>query len=326
MFNKTTQNFVLSTLSYETLQLSLTQPAHPSVFGNIKKGNIYVVGSCNGLVCLYARSLDEFEVVIWNPATRETKVVPKSNLPRLLPAGYKTIIDSIEFGFDAKTNDYKIINLLTPYDMLANSFTERIIQSEVYSLSADSWRKGDSPLCCSGELYTVGLNTYINGMASWAASNRSWDGILSFDMSDEVFLKTPLPDDVLDNCNLSKNGLGNCKRSFFLFKESIAMAVTTLVDYCICFDIWRLLEVGVKDSWTKLFTIGPFSEYIDRPLGFWKSSTMFLTKFNQLFLYNPFTNQMVDLQIRGGLRRLVTYKESLVSVQRGNEFEEQDDC
>ena len=112
----------------------------------MKKGNISVVGSCNGLVCLHTMSSYEFQVVIWNPATRETKVVPKSNLPHLLPAGYKTIIHSIQFGFDAKTNDYKIINLLTPYDGLANSFTERIIQSEVYILSSDSWRKGDSPV------------------------------------------------------------------------------------------------------------------------------------------------------------------------------------
>ncbi|KAE7995653.1 hypothetical protein FH972_000427 [Carpinus fangiana] len=191
MFNITTLNFVFSTLSYETFQLSLTQPAHPWGFGNIKKGNIRVVGSCNGLVCLHAMS--SF-VVIWNPATRETKVVPESNLPRHLPAGYKIIIDNIQFGFDAKTNDYKIINLLTPFDVdvAAKSFRRGgIIQSEVYSLSADSWRKGDNPLCCTGELNIGGLNTYINGMASWSAS-VGWEGMVLYDSSTKEMTNLPI--------------------------------------------------------------------------------------------------------------------------------------
>ncbi|XP_059436805.1 F-box/kelch-repeat protein At3g06240-like [Corylus avellana] len=307
-FNFTTLDFVLSTISYETLQLSLTQPAHPWSFWNIKKGMISVAGSCNGLVCLHASS-SEFEVVIWNPATRETKVVPKSNLPRLLPAGYKTIIDSFQFGFDAKTNDYKIINLIRPFDVdvAARSFRSGgIIQSEVYSLSADSWRTCDSPLCCTGELKIDGLNTYINGMASWSAS-VGWEGVLSFDMSDEVFLKTPVPDDVLNNCN----------RHFFLLKESIAMAVGIVVDYLMWFDIWLLLEVGVKDSWTRLFSIGPFPDYIERPLGFWKSGIMFFENLDgQMVLYDPSTKEMTNLPIQGetDVSQLVTYMETLVSV------------
>jgi F-box interacting protein len=306
MFNITTVDFFFSTLSYETFQLSLTQPAHPWGFGNIKKGDIRVVGSCNGLVCVHAL----FEVVIWNPATRETKVVPESNLPRRLPAGYKIIIDNIQFGFDAKTNDYKIINLLTPFDVdfAAKSFRNGgIIQSEVYSLSADSWRKGDSPLCCTGELNIRGLNTYINGMASWSAS-VGWEGVLSFDMSNEVFLKTPVPDEVLNDSS----------RHFFLLNESIAMAVSILLDDGMrLFYIWLLLEVGVKDSWTRLFSIGPFPDYIDRPLGFWKSGIMFFENLDgQMVLYDPSTKEMTNLPIDGEtfVLQLVTYAETLVSV------------
>jgi F-box interacting protein len=312
MFDLTTLEFFFSTLSYDTLQLSLTQPAHPRGFGNIMKHDVRVLGSCNGLVCLHALvclSLGELEVVIWNPATRETKVVPKSNLPHLLPAGFKTVNTSMEFGFDAKTNDYKIISLLTPFDIdvAAKSFRSGgIIQSEVYSLSADSWRKGDSPLCCTGELNIVGLNTYINGMASWSVS-VGWEGVLSFDMSDEVFLKTPVPDEVLNESS----------RHFFLLNESIAMAVTILSDYGMrLFHIWSLLEVGVKDSWTRLFSIGPFPNYIDRPLGFCKSGIMFFESFErQMVLYDPSTKEMTNLTIHGEIFfQLVTYMETLVSV------------
>ena len=34
-----------------------------------------------------------------------------------------------------------------------------------------------------------------------------------------------------------------------------------------CFHIWSLHEFGVRESWTKLFTIGP-PMGIEKPLGF----------------------------------------------------------
>jgi F-box interacting protein len=229
MFNRTTDNYVISTLSYETLQVSLTQRAPPPFLGIDKE--MCVVGSCNGLVCLHNNSYYEFNAVIWNSATKETKVVPKSNLPHL-PGCYRSRFEGIGFGFDAKTNDYKIINLLSLYD--PNSF-----QSEVYSLSADSWREVDSPPCviCAD---LRGIDSYINGMASWEASLDDWEGVLTFDMSDKVFLKTPLPDDVIYYN----------RRYFSGLNESIAMAISIYEQLEMCFDIWSLLEVGVKDSWT----------------------------------------------------------------------------
>ncbi|XP_059436799.1 F-box/kelch-repeat protein At3g23880-like [Corylus avellana] len=230
MFNRTTNSYVISTLSYETLQVSLTQRAPPPFLGIDKE--MCVVGSCNGLVCLHNNSYYEFNVVIWNFATKETKVVPKSNLPRL-SSGHCSRYEVIGFGFDAKTNEYKISNLLSLYD--PNSF-----QSELCSLSANSWREVDSPPCVIRADFR-GIDSYINGMASWEASLDDWEGVLTFHMSDEVFLKTPLPDDVI---------YYNW-RYFFWLNESIAMAVSIYE--------WLLLEVGVKDSWTKLFTIGPFT-------------------------------------------------------------------
>ncbi|KAE8009982.1 hypothetical protein FH972_006382 [Carpinus fangiana] len=161
-----TVDYVVSMLCYETLQVSQVSPTPvpPPYFGIMN--NIIVLGSCNGLICL----LDIYALllVIWNPAIKETKVVPKSNLPY---SCYRTKIDCIGFGFDAKTNDYKIIKLVSlshpPYEEEEEEEEEDqvIYQKEIYSLSADSWRKVDGPR------YTVvhgyeGPMTYINGMAS----------------------------------------------------------------------------------------------------------------------------------------------------------------
>jgi F-box interacting protein len=315
-----TEDYVVSTLSYETLQVSLTQPVPPPYFGMAKKVRVYLVGSCNGLVCLHANY--GLNVVIWNPATKETKVVSNSNLPRY-PAGYHTVIDGIGFGFDAKTNDYKILNLLSLYDDPNSIQSKKIVQSEVYSLSADSWRKGDSPPCFLFSCLRP-MDTYINGVASWNASVANWKGVLSFVMSDEVFLKTQLPDDVLNDS----------ERHFFLLNESIAMAVTKCSEDhmwynrgCseVCFDIWLLLEVGVNNSWTRLFTIGPITG-IFRPLGSWKNDSMFLEKcYRELVLYDPSTKEVTDLEVGDGQRvswQIITYTETLVSVKGGHEVEE----
>ncbi|XP_059439987.1 F-box/kelch-repeat protein At3g23880-like [Corylus avellana] len=314
--NKTMDDYVVSTISYEELQISpLTQPLPPQYFRNDEpfgeKFSISVVGSCNGLVCLHA--YDTLKVVIWNPTIRETKVVPES------PAGYCTRIQGMGFGFDAKTNDYKIIHFVSMYepnfdDYVMKDVKEIIYQKEVYSLSTDSWRKVDGTQCFISE---TGPMAYTTGMGSWLAYDHDQDSfVLSFDMSDEVFLKTPLPDNVTE-------------QSLFVLNESIAMVALMPVDERwreIRYDIWLLLKVGVKDSWNRLFTIGPSFARIHQPLGFWKNDTMFLNKIDngQLFLYDPSTKQMTDLQIHGhsNSMQLVTYMETLVSVKGGNESEE----
>ncbi|XP_059439978.1 F-box/kelch-repeat protein At3g23880-like [Corylus avellana] len=328
--DKATDDYVVSMLSYETLQVSRTQPLPPPYFENNKKFapppihgihlkvSIVVVGSCNGVVCLH----DNYglKIVLWNPATRESKVVPESKLLRC-PAGYVVYLNGIGFGFDAKTNDYKIINLrrTMPDLTIPHSRIQCIFQSEVYSLNADSWRKVDSVRCISESFR--GLRTYTNGMVSWEVHCCDWDGVLSFDMSDEVFLKTSLPDDVT----------ADCYKRLFVLNELIAMAVTIPDEEWseVCFDIWLMHKVGVKESWTKLFTVGPSTE-IERPLGVWKNDTMFLENSEgQPVLYDPSTKEMTNLQIGHEATytlQLVTYMETLVSVKGGNEFEEQGNC
>ncbi|XP_059436796.1 putative F-box protein At3g10430 [Corylus avellana] len=188
--DETSEDDAVSTLSCETLQLSLTQPL-PLRFTEVTS----IVGSCDGIVCL--SDDDALNVVIWNPATKETKVVPKSSLSRF---SYDYHIKSgIGFGFDAKTSDYLIIKFFSLFDSNESDYYEGHVPcytiSEVYSLSADSWRKVDSR---PGLIDIRAMDTYINEMASWEAFDDDWEGVLSFAMSGEVFLKTPLPDDVLN--------------------------------------------------------------------------------------------------------------------------------
>jgi F-box interacting protein len=306
--DKTFKDYFVSTLSYETLPASLTQPL-PLPFTEVSN----FVGSCDGLVCL--RDYHSLNLVIWNPATKETKVVPKSSMSRF---SYDYRIKSgIGFGFDAKTSDYKIINFFSLFDTYESDSEGNVPcygLSEVYSLSADSWRKVDSR---PGLIDVRDIDTYINGMTSWEAFDfdDDWEGVLSFEMSGEVFLKTPLPDDVL-------NGHVRGRRSFFVLNESIAMAFWSSDKEFVedCYDIWLLLEVGVKDSWTRLFTVGPVTG--TKNLLFWKNDTMFFDAYDGLVLYNPFTKEKerINFPIQSYYNYSVTYMETLVSVKGGNEF------
>ncbi|XP_062162359.1 probable F-box protein At1g14315 isoform X6 [Alnus glutinosa] len=117
--DKSNEDYVVSTISHETLQVSLTQPLPPYFELDVdEKFFIFVVGSCNGLVCLHDYlALHE---VIWNPATKETKIVPKSNLPRIVPAGCYTRTEGTYINgmasWAAYSNDWEESFLLS-FDM-----------------------------------------------------------------------------------------------------------------------------------------------------------------------------------------------------------------
>lgn len=108
------------------------------------------MGCCNGVLCFYH---DLANVVLWNPATRDAKLVP----PPLYcchpvkKAFYHCL--AIGFGFDAKNNDYKVISVQKKGDPLRD--WEREFEIEVYSLRTNRWRElqelmGVGQIWCEG--------------------------------------------------------------------------------------------------------------------------------------------------------------------------------
>ena len=150
---------------------------------------------------------------------------------RLSPAGYRTVTECLGFGFDAKTNDYKIIHLFTlydPHDVEIFKLGRGIPQKEVYSSSANSWRKVDGSASCF--VCSVFPSTCINGMVSWIAAIEDREKLLlSFNTTDEVFLETPLQPMV--EVKRQKNAFSwSC--NFFVLNESTAVDIGTLIYGC----------------------------------------------------------------------------------------------
>uniref|UniRef100_A0A7N2R134 F-box domain-containing protein n=1 Tax=Quercus lobata TaxID=97700 RepID=A0A7N2R134_QUELO len=82
--------------------------------------------------CLYGE-----EILLWNPATRESKLLPIIKQRSRYSGPY--VAYNFGFGIDPKTNDLKVVRIVDFY-------RHKQPQFEVYNLSTDSWRVIDTPV------------------------------------------------------------------------------------------------------------------------------------------------------------------------------------
>ncbi|XP_026400331.1 F-box/kelch-repeat protein At3g06240-like [Papaver somniferum] len=145
------------------------------------------------------------------------------------------------FGYDPKINNYKVVRIVCP----SNADT-MVSEVEIYTLGSNSWRTiRDTPYNILGRLPGV----FMNGVIHWLSnplpsrSNSKFSHVLlSFNMSEEVFLEIPYP--VI----------------FEKFEHVSLDAFKGLLCMLCChsnvgFEIWVMSDYGVTDSWTKLYTI-----------------------------------------------------------------------
>ncbi|KAL3721390.1 hypothetical protein ACJRO7_033821 [Eucalyptus globulus] len=75
--------------------------------------NYDFVGSCNGLICVTRSFIigSDPTMYLWNLFTRKHKAIPRPAPENPILRGYAACI-SLGFGFDAGSNDYKIVRIL----------------------------------------------------------------------------------------------------------------------------------------------------------------------------------------------------------------------
>ncbi|KAH7849844.1 hypothetical protein Vadar_023744 [Vaccinium darrowii] len=182
---------------------------------------IKIVGSCNGLVCIYFWDLvDTF--YIWNPSTRETRAL--SAFEEKHSRGI-----SFGFGYDPSNDDYKVVRVDSVGDRL---------EVEVYSLRKDSWRRiGDFPHIVLGE------GKVLNGSILWAATNPIINSfsITALDLSEETYMEIPQP-----------NYESEIEHLFVIASRGRLCIVCEDAYYV---DLWAMNEYGIKESWTKLVSM-----------------------------------------------------------------------
>ncbi|KAI9112475.1 hypothetical protein K1719_016398 [Acacia pycnantha] len=242
-------------------------------------------GPFNGIFCLNHTYLDNVdELRLWNPATREVKVLPSHH-------HQLSLIDDFSihgFGIVPGTNDYKVVRILTVMDF--NLEDCKPFKAEVYSLSTNSWRMIDA----TESVYSLvcpEFCSYLNGIYHWLTLGFSDEAIICFDMSNDVFWQMKLPKNSDEN---SAHQLIEC--NVVVIHDSIAYVKEYNLYFSmdIQIDIWVMNEYGVEASWNKRYVIGPgLGPWMF--LGFWKEDEVLVGEDDQpLLSYDIEARQQVQ--------------------------------
>ncbi|CAK8543045.1 unnamed protein product [Lathyrus sativus] len=270
---------------------------------------VHILGPViNGVVCLYQGQTPC--VLLWNPATQESKTLPSSPTESSIIYEGGTFFYH-GFGYDYVRDDYKVIRHVS-YRLYLSDFEDdmegkpikvsRDDTWEICSLKSNSWKKLDldMPICIHAY---VGVFVSMKGMCHWHGDKDGEPSLVSLDLHNEVFYTTPLPSNSWE-----------ILRHLMILNESIA-----LISYYVgttTFHISILGEFSVKESWTELFIIGHLP-YLEHPIGEGNNGDLFFRKKDdELVLFNLSTQMIQELGIKGPRHfcQILIYKESLYPI------------
>ncbi|CAN1284191.1 hypothetical protein LINPERPRIM_LOCUS18553 [Linum perenne] len=223
-----------------------------------------IVGCCDGIFCLNTttRKADGNYVqnmVLWNPTTGETKIVPPGPHHPCHASSFALYLRSERIGFG--------------YDPEFYNGPLPLIFTEVYSLRNDSWKTLNDAASHSLDAYKLiylnqqwDITTLRNEKCYWFRREDESPGtcaVISFDMSTEVFELVTIPyptalrhhgkDGELCSAEWDECVFDWKAESCFMLKKDVIV-----VSFCKLgggFEIWAMLKCGVAESWTRLFTL-----------------------------------------------------------------------
>ncbi|RHN74638.1 putative F-box associated interaction domain-containing protein [Medicago truncatula] len=221
---------------------------------------------------------------------------------------WSSLICFYGFGYDCVRDDYKIIRRLAYFPLSEEDLLylnlledaqseEKIFYDdvwEIYSLRCNTWEKLDVDLPLNSIediLYSKEYILYTNdGICHWLSKNNDQLWLVSFDLSSYVYFTTNTPIPTTD----PSFDYGMVARLVML-NGSIAL-ISWYVGKT-TFDILILGELGVSESWTKLFTIGPLPSYIQEPIGVGRNGDIFFQKKDKKIVCYDLSTRMVEEEL-----------------------------
>ncbi|KAK7401189.1 hypothetical protein VNO78_12510 [Psophocarpus tetragonolobus] len=245
------------------------------------------------------------------PLIRKSFVIPPSPTESIPYGG--VVVLFLGFGYDCVRDDYEVIRMVeheAQNDDDEDQMVHYEFSWEVYSLKSDSWRQLDVNMSCC-YAHDASVQLYLDGMCHWWAENtRHYDEacLVSFDLTNEVFFTTPMP-------SYMEYGFDcRCVQGHLVeLNGSIALMSNDLDTFT--FHISILGEVGVKESWTKLFVVGPLPN-VKYPIRLEKKNIFSKNKDGELAWFDLSTQKIEKLSIEGGkfCSRIIAYKGSHSSI------------
>ncbi|XP_074287718.1 F-box/kelch-repeat protein At3g23880-like [Silene latifolia] len=244
-------NYVFNLLSYDEIQHDLKPVILPlDIDNNGVGGVIDIVGSCDGLVCLYRELNQHRTFYLWNPAIRQSQEIDQIvELEEIEPFMFTA---AYGFGHGSYTDDYKIIAIFTSYNNDLNTHLY------VYSSLSGKWRR----IACvldNCRVSTIGIHkgVLIDSTVYWPLRIRDQGNqenqenrIVGFNLRDEKFVVHPWMGWLLQESesNLPLFGIQGC------------LSLCRYIDNT-CFDVWTLKDRNDWNSWEKLFYVN--AGYVD---------------------------------------------------------------
>ncbi|KAF5738618.1 F-box and associated interaction domains-containing protein putative isoform 1 [Tripterygium wilfordii] len=308
---------------------------------------LIICGSRNGILCLHNPDLYSDVIVLWNPSTRDLKTLPESPLEP--PDTRETLFGDIGFGFDRRTNDYKVIRFVLyrcdddddkeeeeeEHDDDDHDEEEEDDDDEDDDDDDDEEEDDDDEEEEEDDDYFVGqVELYSLKSDSWRVIPRMnadifpccyycntykdgvkyWWGRKSTDDS-QWLMSFDMVEEVFETVELPSD-FGDFRNPVFsVFNGQLCMVLYIDDKMESLFEIWVMTDNGVRKTWVEQMTIQVSG--VLRPLEFWKDRGLFLEDDQgQLVLYDIRTKEMKNLQLRGKRYtfQVVNYEESLVPI------------
>lgn len=285
-----------------------------------------VFGSCNGLLAL---SNSEHDIALFNPATRKFYKLPVSYIDMPQESCIRGFV-FYGFGHDFINDDYKVVRMVQfkkDEDDNLGWFID--YEVKVFSLKTKSWRRiKNLPKYLRFMfqfyyhlLHRRGYAVYANGVLHWVSPRRPEFGIdnviIAFDLGVEEFRVLPQPDS------------NDFAKDFVLDVGVLEGHLCAVCNYdLVKLDVWMMKEYGVKESWTKLFSIERSRTMSSlrflRPLiySYREDGDKILLELNgeKLVWYDFKRRKLKTVKISGGPDSFVAciYVESLVPLDNGS--------
>ncbi|XP_050384192.1 F-box/kelch-repeat protein At3g06240-like [Argentina anserina] len=284
--------------------------------------SLWILGHCDGIICLTDFSI----VILWNPAIRESKLL------NLEPYSDQ-VMSSFGFGYDPKSNDYKVVHIRKPGEEEYGNghLLNNPANVQVYTLGTNSSReiKTGSLETETTNMWPEEYDMYYKGFCYWRGREqlKEFDNfcdrneeeyvrqlIISFDTVDDVFHYILFPD------SLYKSPV--CwyyNMNVIVWNESVALLGMDYGKFRDCSRVlWVLEDVGgrAESSWIKLFTFGTTVIH-DKPLQFRNRDELLLVSEGRLVSCNIITGKLKHLPVPNmdyDNLEVVAYVNSLVPI------------
>lgn len=162
----------------------------------------------------------------------------------------------IGFGYDSSNNDFKVVRIWIPMQLIEPYCKSLLPTYEVYSSRVGTWKSANSEILKScaffDESYTSESGCFINGMIHWIIAPPDNYGVppvvLMFDCESEEFKIVDLPREIFDLRNMEKTELMEYAGMLSVVADSrLNWQSTTFL------EMWVMEEHGVATTWKKLY-------------------------------------------------------------------------